>query len=156
MATRKRPNPNRKPLEEVDVEAFEEDAVVEEDDEQDLEDKLLADAEIDDNDDDDEEDIKVAEKRNKVSDDELDELENDDDDDDEPVVPFDLGFAPFIISEKPEWTLAEVVGQADDGETLYFYMPPVVEDEDDDEEFEPRGARWYKLQPVNIGEVPNS
>lgn len=100
----------------------EEDEIEDEDEVEDEDDEPTADAEADEDEEDD------------------DEVEDEDETESEPV---DLGFAPFIIHDNAEWTLEDVIDEAAPGETIYFFRPPT-----DDE----TPAKWYKLQPVEVGE----
>lgn len=69
--------------------------------------------------------------------------EGDDEDEEEEEVQ-EVGFAPFIIHENAEWDLEDVIDEADTGETLYFFRPPSEDNP---------VAKWYKLQPIEVGEV---
>jgi hypothetical protein len=103
--------------------------------------EAFEDEDVEDVDDEDEDDDDDA-------DDDDDENEDDDTDDDDDEEPFEPGFSPFLITENAEWDLNEIIDSVNPGEDVYFFKPS------DPDERTP--AKWYKLQSVNIGELPQS
>lgn len=71
------------------------------------------------------------------------EVDEDDDEEEEAAEPVDLGFAPFIIHDEADWTLEDVIDEAEPGQDIYFYRAPADEE---------TPAKWYKLQAVEVGE----
>lgn len=98
-------------------------------------------AEVEDDEDDDDEE--VEETDDDDTDDETDEDEESDDDDDDDDEEDDFSnFKPFIVHEDQEWELEDVLANASGGEVVTLYHL--------------ESGHWYKLQPIKVGEVPES
>lgn len=90
---------------------------------------------------DDEDETDEDEATDEVDDEAEDEDDDETDDEDEEEDDY-ANFKPFIVHEEQEWDLDEVLGNADGGEVVTLYHL--------------ESGHWYKLQPIKVGEVPES
>jgi len=58
---------------------------------------------------------------------------------DEDTLPDEDTFAPYIVHEEQEWTLASALQDTANGESVYL--------------FDLENERWFKLQPIKVGEI---